>query len=122
MFHDVNTRADFMKQFGIRLRAYRKAAGMTQTELGALVGAEKNVIAKYETARVLIPIDIAIGLSQALNISFDDLLGLNDITLPLPAPKPKKEKETQKHIPIHGRVSALEKRVAELEVLYYARP
>ena len=64
--------------FGKRLAALRKAAGYTQQELADEVGATRRMIAYYETESDHPPTNMLVGLANALNVSTDELLGLNN--------------------------------------------
>ena len=63
-------------EFGKRLAAYRKAKGLTQTELGKLVGVSYRVIAYYEGETQYPPTRHIVPLAKALGITTDELLGL----------------------------------------------
>jgi transcriptional regulator with XRE-family HTH domain len=62
--------------FGDRLRRFRKAKGLTQTELGDLVGISQRLVTYYETQGGNPPADVLARLSEALDVSTDVLLGL----------------------------------------------
>jgi transcriptional regulator with XRE-family HTH domain len=64
------------EEFGDRLRRFRKAKGMTQTELGDLVGISQRLVTYYETQGGNPPADVLARLSEALDVSTDVLLGL----------------------------------------------
>jgi len=62
--------------FGSRLVAARERAGLTQTELGEMLGVSQRAVAYWErTPTALYPEQIE-ALSSALKISADELLGL----------------------------------------------
>jgi transcriptional regulator with XRE-family HTH domain len=65
-----------IKDFGKRLARFRKASGLTQEQLGELVGASKRVIAYYEGETKYPPAHLIAPLSKALNVSADELLGI----------------------------------------------
>lgn len=65
-------------QFGDNIRAYRKAAGITQKQLADLVGVSRSSIANYERNAVVPPADIMQSIMRAVGIPglffyFDDL-------------------------------------------------
>ncbi len=62
--------------FGDRLRRFRKAKGLTQTELGELVGISQRLMTYYETQGGNPPADVLARLAEALDVSTDVLLGL----------------------------------------------
>lgn len=51
-----------------KIKTLRKQAGMTQTELGALLGVQKNAVSKWECGRVE---DIPAGKIKAMARIFD---------------------------------------------------
>lgn len=62
--------------FGKRLHAAREQAGLTQTELGRLLGVSQRAIAHWErTPTALYPEQLE-ALAKALDISADELLGI----------------------------------------------
>ena len=72
-----------IKNFGKRLAKYRKANGLTQAQLGGLVGVSQRVIAYYEGETKYPPAHLIAPLSKALNMSADELLGIKDNKAPL---------------------------------------
>ncbi len=62
--------------FGKRLFALRKAKGLTQTQLADALGTTQLVICYYETEAELPPASALIPLAQVLEVSTDELLGL----------------------------------------------
>jgi transcriptional regulator with XRE-family HTH domain len=59
---------DFLKQLGQRIRAARKAVGMSQAELAAAVGKTQNLISRYENGLHAIRITELPELADALNV------------------------------------------------------
>lgn len=74
-----------------RLKELRKARGVTQDELGELLGVQKAAVCKYETGRVALPSHVLLRLVEYFGVSADYLLGNDDVT-PIP-----------KHIPTRRR-------------------
>ena len=62
--------------FGKRLFALRKARGLTQVQLAEALGTTQRVISYYETEAELPPASALIPLAQVLEVSTDELLGL----------------------------------------------
>lgn len=85
--------------FGRHLARLRKAAGFTQEELAAEIGATRRVIAYYETESQYPPADLLLSLATALNVSLDTLMGM--------ARKPKAVKSS----------SRIERRIKNIETL-----
>ncbi len=75
--------------FGERLAAIRKDRGLTQAQLGEMVGVSNRVIAYYETESGQPPGALLVDLCRALRVSADELLGI----------KPPKEPKNRKRPP-----------------------
>jgi transcriptional regulator with XRE-family HTH domain len=63
-------------EFGSVLRNIRQEKGLSQSELGSLVGISKAVISKYENAISYPSYDILIRMAKTFNVSTDYLLGV----------------------------------------------
>ncbi len=63
--------------FGEQLIDIRKKKGLSQSDLGKLVGIDKRIISRYETNKTAPSIDVAKKLADALDISLDYLTGSN---------------------------------------------
>jgi transcriptional regulator with XRE-family HTH domain len=63
-----------MASFGQRLAQIRKAKGLTQVELGKMIGVSQRIIHHYENKAEYPPTQKIIELAQALNMSIDGLL------------------------------------------------
>lgn len=76
-------------EIGAKIKNARIAKGLTQEELGALVGVQKSAIAKYENGRVVnIKRSTLQGLATALDLKGSELISdINDLDT-------KKEKST----------------------------
>jgi len=77
------------ESFGERLRRLRVAKGYTESELGKVIGTSHRMIAYYEIQGGNPPADVLVKLARALDVSADELLGLE----PLQAKKPDEEAE-----------------------------
>lgn len=66
--------------FGPRLVQLRQARGLTQEELGALIGLSNRMIAYYERDDAEPPGAQLAPLAKALRVTTDELLGLAPIT------------------------------------------
>ena len=89
--------------FGKRLVAAREQAGLTQAELGELLGVSQRAVAHWErTPTALYPEQLE-ALAKAVKISADELIGLK-------LPKGKA-----------GRKSQLQKRIEQIEELPRAK-
>lgn len=65
-----------VKGFGSRLAYFRKLRGLTQKELGEMVGVSNRVIAYYENETNYPPTHLLVPLAKTLEVSTDELLGL----------------------------------------------
>ncbi|MGM0940322.1 MAG: helix-turn-helix domain-containing protein [Bacillota bacterium] len=63
---------------GKKIREFRKKKGLTQKELGDLIGVKHNTISNYETGTISPEQDALFALSRALDVSIDDLFPLSD--------------------------------------------
>ena len=69
---------DFFKQLGLRLANARKFSGFTQQALADNLHIQQTVIASYEVGRRRMPISQLDLFAQALGISVNHLIGLED--------------------------------------------
>ena len=70
------TQQRYREEFAERLRAARKAAGLTQLELGDLIKVSPQGISNYERAVRDVPIHVLIRLARQLGLSGSEILGL----------------------------------------------
>ena len=75
---------DMSQKFGSHLKDLRKAAGLSQKALGTLLGVPQSNISFWEKCDKPPRGEILPTLAQALNISVDEILGIEPI-------KPKKQ-------------------------------
>jgi transcriptional regulator with XRE-family HTH domain len=62
--------------FGEILRGLRKNRGLSQKELGSLIGTGKSVISKYESALSYPPYPVLVRIARTFDVSADFLLGV----------------------------------------------
>ena len=67
--------ADIELTLGDKIRAIRRARGMSQEEFARKTGIFQGQVAQYETGRNLPSINTLEWICKALNISASDLLG-----------------------------------------------
>jgi len=67
------------ESFGGRLARLRPAAGYTQRELASEIGISHRMVAYYEKEAGHIPIDLLPLLARTLEVSADQLLGIEKI-------------------------------------------
>lgn len=63
-------------QFGARLAELRRSKGMTQVELAKAIGSTQRAISYYESFHGYPPVTAVAALAQALDVTTDQLLGL----------------------------------------------
>ncbi len=73
MAKDVN---EALSQFGQQLVRLRKAAGYTQQQLADEIGTTRRKIAYYEKESPHPPANLLADLAHALNVTTDELLGI----------------------------------------------
>ena len=66
----------FYVEFGSILRNIRQEKGLSQSELGSLVGISKAVISKYENSISYPSYDVLIKMAKTFKVSTDYLLGV----------------------------------------------
>jgi transcriptional regulator with XRE-family HTH domain len=80
--------------FGARLAQIRKARGVTQIELARAIGSTQRAISYYESETGHAPAPVIAQLAKALDVSADQLLGLQ--TLKINKSRDKDDPETQR--------------------------
>ena len=65
------------QSLGTRIRRYRLERGLTQTQLGKIVGVSQRVIAYYEVKGVSPPPELLLKIADALKVSIEELYGRN---------------------------------------------
>lgn len=71
----MNSKNQSKAYFGQRLAQIRKSKGLTQVELGKMIGVSQRIVHHYENKADFPPAQKIIELAQALNMSIDELLG-----------------------------------------------
>ncbi|MDO4355809.1 MAG: XRE family transcriptional regulator [Clostridia bacterium] len=104
--------------FGARLRQARRDAQLTQKELAQRIGALHNSVSQWETNVTRPSPDMVRALCEALHVTADHLLGLDEGSVGLPAPNLIRV-HTRK-VPVLGDIAAGEPIVAEREYGEYA--
>ncbi len=98
------------KYIGRRIKKYRELKGLTQKELGALIGMEHNTVSSYETGKNRPNQDVLHSIATALDISINLLFPPTTGDLPLIIDGEKKQTSVYNPmaltmIPIVGRIS-----------------
>lgn len=69
-----------MFDFGQRLRQIRLEKGLTQKQLGELIGSNERGIRRYEAGDIKPGLDVIIAILDNVDVSADYLLGRTDNT------------------------------------------
>ncbi len=92
----------FIQAFGQRLATLRKAQGLTQVQLAALLDVSQQAITAYENGQRRVPIATLPLLASTLGVSMEDLIGV-PATRPAgkrgPAPKLQQQLEQLSRLP-----------------------
>jgi transcriptional regulator with XRE-family HTH domain len=75
-------------EFGKRIAEARRQRGLTQQQFADLLGVSRKMVDYYERRATNVTADVVKKLSAVLNVSADDLLGLES-KRPKPGPKSK---------------------------------
>lgn len=74
MVYNKDTKGDYNMDIGEKIKTARIAKGMTQAELGELLGVQKSAVAKYEKGRV-------VNIKRSTLKKMSDILGLHPAEL-----------------------------------------
>ena len=82
MFNNLKLKGELsgMATIANRIKTLRKEAGMTQEELGAILGVVKSTISLYESGKSVPGDDIKKKLCEQFNVTMDFLIGITDST------------------------------------------
>jgi transcriptional regulator with XRE-family HTH domain len=89
-YQEINNMSERMtpnKQIGSAIRAVRKSKGLTQAQLGVLIGKADNTICDYESGKTELLITVFLDIVTALNIDIAEFFGQS-----AKKPHPKKKK------------------------------
>lgn len=64
----------FYEALGQRMAEFRKAQGLTQTQLAEMLGISQQTVAHYEVGRLRVAVAMLPALTQALGVTCEDLL------------------------------------------------
>ncbi|MFG3048159.1 helix-turn-helix domain-containing protein [Streptomyces sp. NPDC048241] len=62
------------QQIGLQIRAARRAAGLTQIQLGELIGCDHKTISRWENGHTVIDINDLLLVADALDVPLADLV------------------------------------------------
>ena len=78
---------------GARLAGFRKAAGLSQIQLAAMIDIPQRTLSFYETEAENLPSGLVPALAQALGVTVDDILGISSGRSAKRGPKSKLERQ-----------------------------
>ena len=79
-----------LPNFGERLAALRKRAGLTQTELAERLGVTQRVITYYENESDWPPVHLLPKVAKVFDITVDELMSAEDVQVSEPQPVNKR--------------------------------
>lgn len=91
----MSEREVFLKELGGRIARARKREGLTQAELGEMIGASQQIIADYETGSRHIQAWRLICIADALGVDIAALLGRGKRGGGKRGPTPKIQKQLE---------------------------
>ena len=86
----------FFRLLGTRMAERRKAQGLTQAQLGELVGITQQQIASFEIGRRRVPVSTLPLLAKALNVSIEALIGTPTKAASKRGPAPKLQQQLER--------------------------
>ena len=90
----------FFKDLGSRIVTLRKERGLTQTQLGEMIGVSQQQIVSFEKGRRKVPASALPKLSKVLGVSVEALLGIQSKPGKRgPAPKLLRQLEELQRLP-----------------------
>lgn len=75
---------------GVRLARFRRDKGLTQKELAERLGVSQPVVSDYENDVIRLSADVVLQLARILEVSTDEILGLQRETRATGAPKDRR--------------------------------
>ena len=66
---------EFFVQLGSRMAELRKAAGITQVQMAALLGVSQQTVNSWEVGRRRVPVSALPSIARTLAVSIEELIG-----------------------------------------------
>lgn len=66
------------KKWPNRIAELRKAHGLTQSQLGALIGLDKTMVSRLERGEIQLKLDLAKKVSEVLDVTIQELLSMEE--------------------------------------------
>jgi transcriptional regulator with XRE-family HTH domain len=93
---------DFFRTFGERLARLRRERGLTQTQLGEVLGVSQQHVVAFEKGRRRVPVSALPVLARTLEVSVEELVGEQPQRRPAkrgPTPKLQQQMERISRLP-----------------------
>ena len=91
----TNNEKAFYQTLGIRIAQLRKEQGLTQTQLGKLIGISQQHVASYEVGRRRVALALLPALARTLGVSMEELVG-EEIKPTKRGPIPKLQRQLER--------------------------
>lgn len=91
----MNEKEKFLRDLGLRIAEARKREGLTQAQLGEMVGTSQQIVANYETGTRHIPAWRLVCVADALGVDVMELLGRGEHRPRKRGPTPKIQKQLE---------------------------
>lgn len=109
-----------MSNFGSRLKRLREERGLTQEQLGSLLGTSKQVISRYENNTRTPKISVATECAKLLGVPLSELSGEEDRESTKPIPAGYNPMPALSFLPVIGSVACGQPILAEQNIDGYA--
>lgn len=67
-----------MESIGLRLRALRQNAKLSQAKVAAIVGSRQSAVARFESGEAHVPADVMVKYADYFDVSLDYIFGRTD--------------------------------------------
>jgi transcriptional regulator with XRE-family HTH domain len=90
----------FFEDLGSRIAGLRKECGLTQTQLGEMIGVSQQQVVSFEKGRRKVPVSALPKLSEALGVPVEELIGIESQPSKRgPTPKLQQQLEQLQRLP-----------------------
>lgn len=84
----------FFEDLGSRIATLRRECGLTQTQLGQMIGVSQQQVVSFEKGRRKVPVSALPKLSATLGVPVDELIGIEE-TPGKRGPTPKLQRQLE---------------------------
>lgn len=90
----------FFEDLGSRIAGLRKECGLTQTQLGEMIGVSQQQVVSFEKGRRKVPVSALPKLSEVLGVTVEELIGIESQPSKRgPTPKLQQQLEQLQRLP-----------------------